>query len=389
MALKIPAAEEPLSVILKLPGETCNINCHYCYEKRKPYPSARFLGPDVLRALLRAAGGRPLALELHGGEPLLLGQARLQALLDEVRRYPGPITVSMQTNGTLLSDAWLDFFDDEWPDIEIGVSLDGDTRANGHRVDYRGRPTSDAVEAALRRLAGRGRPVGVISVVTRASLGRAAAIIEHFTGFPAVKQVKFAPCLDFNVRTKVMPPGNRRRLALLNPDGQGVPGWATTPLEYSRFLVDAFDAWVATGAYRRFLVEPLTSIIRALHGKSSSFCHFSESKCAHVLTLYPDGRLGSCDELSMPEAELASIGSVRSLDDITDLRTNPLLRRGLDRLLEKCDGCPYRPTCGGGCLATRLRYAGTPYDDEYCAYRMQLIDHVREALDRPEVEPVV
>ncbi|MGH8974067.1 MAG: radical SAM protein [Acidimicrobiia bacterium] len=380
MALKIPTGGEPLSIILKLPGETCNINCHYCYEKRKPYPGARFLEPDVLRALLAAAGERPLALELHGGEPLLLGPRRLGALMEEVRRYPGPVKVSIQTNGTLLSDEWLDFFDAQWPAIEIGVSLDGDPMANGHRVDYRDRPTAAEVESALARLARRGRRVGVISVVTRASLGRAATIVSHFTGFPAVKQVKFAPCLDFNVRTKTMPPGNRKTLLLLNATGEGMPGWATTPLEYSRFLIEAFDAWVETGAYRHFLIEPLTSVIRTLAGKSSSFCHFSESKCAHVLTLYPDGRIGSCDELPMPRAELSHVTALRSLDEVVDLRTNLELRHDLDRLLEKCEACSYRPTCGGGCLATRLRYLGTQYDDEYCAYRMQLIDHVRSAL---------
>jgi uncharacterized protein len=220
----------------------------------------------------------------------------------------------------------------------------------------------------------------VVSVVSRSSIGRAGSIVSYFSGFPAVRQVKFAPCLDFNVQTKTLPPGNRKSLLRLNASGEGIPGWATTPLEYSCFLIEAFDAWVDTGAFRRFLIEPLTSVIRALAGGSSSFCHFSESKCAHVLTLYPDGRIGSCDELPMPRAELSHVAAVRSLDDIVDLRTNPALRHDLDRLLEKCEACSYRPTCGGGCLATRLRYQGTPYDDEYCAYRMQLIDHVRSAL---------
>lgn len=201
-----------------------------------------------------------------------------------------------------------------------------------------------------------------------------------------MRKVKFAPCLDFNVRTRTMPPGNRKNLLQLNGTGEGIPGWATTPFEYSRFLIEAFDAWVESGAFRHFLIEPLTSVIRALALRSSSFCHFSESKCAHVLTLYPDGRIGSCDELPMPPAELSHVNGVHSLGDIVDLRTNPVLRHDLDRLLEKCDGCSYRRTCGDGCLATRLRYLGTPYDDEYCAYRMQLIDHVASHIPKLEAE---
>src|SRR5689334_10282909 len=76
MELRIPQQGDPLEIILKLAGETCNINCYYCYEKRKPYERAKTLSAADLCAFLHKMGGRPLRLHLHGGEPLLIGLKR-------------------------------------------------------------------------------------------------------------------------------------------------------------------------------------------------------------------------------------------------------------------------------------------------------------------------
>lgn len=76
MELQLPAPGETILAMLKLPGEMCNINCHYCYERRKPYPNALMLKPEVLRKFLGLCEGRPLAVELHGGEPCSSAAAR-------------------------------------------------------------------------------------------------------------------------------------------------------------------------------------------------------------------------------------------------------------------------------------------------------------------------
>jgi uncharacterized protein len=379
LTLLRPRAGEPLSVILKLPGETCNINCYYCYEKRKPYPNALQLKPDVLERFLALFGDRTLRVELHGGEPLLVKRHRMAELLGVLRRYPGAISLSIQTNGVLLDDAWVRFFLDEWPDIDLGVSLDGDARANALRVDYHDRNTTEAVEAALERLGRSELNVGVIATVTSRSLGRAAELVQYFAGFEAIRFLKLGACLDFNVRTKSFPKGNRESLLVLNASGEGVPRWATSPLEYADFVIEAYEEW-RTGPYQHFVIEPIFSLIQALAGRQPSFCHFSDAKCAHVLTLYPDGRIGSCDELQMPHAYLAHLDELTSIDEVIRMQTNQTLAMRLTSLFDKCNSCSYRPTCRGGCLATRLRYQGTPLDDEYCGYRARLIDYVAESI---------
>ncbi len=100
----------------------------------------------MVASLIKVMDGRPLSIELHGGEPLLLGKEKIRAILVELRKYSGPVKVSMQTNGILLDESWIDFFEQEWPDIEIGISLDGDPSANSYRVDYQNNPTYLKVE---------------------------------------------------------------------------------------------------------------------------------------------------------------------------------------------------------------------------------------------------
>lgn len=371
--VRMPDAGEALSVILKLYGDACNIDCTYCYEKRKPYDRAQVITPELLRAFLDRCGGRPLAVELHGGEPLLVGRARMEGLVAELKRYPALVRTSIQTNGTLLDEEWIAFFREQLPEIEIGVSLDGDAQGNAHRVDYRGAPTHPQVEAALARLARGDAQVGLISVVTRGILGRAAETLRYFRRFPAVRYVKFAPCLDFNV---ARPRRSARRLPVLAAAAGGIPNWATTPDEYASFVIEAYEAWKEEGHYGSYVLEPVGSIIRTLTGGETPFCHFSSKKCAFVLTLYPDGRLGSCDEFSMPDAELAHVHAIGSIDEVLGFATKPAMLHDLERMLAKCDGCAYRATCRGGCLATRRRYLDTDYDDAYCDYRARVIDHV-------------
>ncbi|MGQ4599098.1 radical SAM protein [Nocardia sp. R6R-6] len=383
MELRLPAPGETVLAILKLPGEMCNINCHYCYERRKPYPNAVMLNPEVLHRFLDLCGNRPLAVELHGGEPLLIGRRKMRGILKTLRGYPGPMTLAMQTNGLLLDDSWLDLFDELWPDIEIGVSLDGDEAGNTHRVDFADRPTYPKVVRALELLAARGRQVGVIAVVTRRLLGRADEVLDALGRFEAVKVIKLSGCLDFNVRTKDYRTPNRQSLRVLNPDGVGMPGWATSPEEYAEFLIEAFQHWRGTNAYRSYVLEPFFSIIRSISGLPTEYTSFSERKEPFVVTLYPDGRIGSSDELGMPSALLGTVQSAETIDDLLTLDSNPELRSNLTALLAKCAGCTHEQSCRGGALPDRLRFEGTGFEDAYCDYRRKVIDHVSAALPAP------
>jgi uncharacterized protein len=94
-------------------------------------------------------------ISFHGGEPTLMGVnafgdacRRLRAIIEPVAR----VSPSIQTNGTLLDDRWIDQFVEHA--VGVGVSIDGPQAANDRfRLDHRGRSTFRRTEDAIRRLA--------------------------------------------------------------------------------------------------------------------------------------------------------------------------------------------------------------------------------------------
>lgn len=77
-----------VSVILELRGETCDIDCLYCYEKRKEAPGGARISADQVKRLPEVFPGRSLAVELHGGEPLTAGRGHVAEVLRELAAQP-------------------------------------------------------------------------------------------------------------------------------------------------------------------------------------------------------------------------------------------------------------------------------------------------------------
>lgn len=376
-----------VSVILKMRGETCDIDCLYCYEKRKEVPGGARIDAGQVRRLAELFRGRPLAVELHGGEPLTAGRDHVGDVLRELASQPSVVRVSLQTNGVLLDERWLDLFDAVYPDLEIGISLDGDARGNAWRVGYDGRPVYPRVAAALRLLADRGRSVGVIAAITPVVLGRAQAVLDHLVSFPAVNAISFVPCFDAAVKRPTAASGRRlpvsRGLQLDALGGAAGPAWAVSPHDYADFVLAASAHWIQAGHFARVKLEPAVSTIRRLRGLGSGFCHFSDLKCDHVFTLYPDGRLGGCDELPWPQAQLTLLDQATDVSAVVAAQRRLPLLNEAKGLMARCRTCAYRDSCGGGCLATRGRYAEAGDQDSYCEYRMRMIDGIAALIAQP------
>ncbi|MFJ2173924.1 radical SAM protein [Streptomyces sp. NPDC087851] len=127
--------------ILKV-ANRCNIDCDYCFVFNSKDQAARRLPARMDLAVARAAARRigehasahrlrTIHVVLHGGEPLLVGVGHMAGLLEAVRDAAPAgtwVLFELQTNGTLLSGAWLDLF--ERYEVAVGVSLDGPPRAN-------------------------------------------------------------------------------------------------------------------------------------------------------------------------------------------------------------------------------------------------------------------
>ena len=99
----------------------CNLDCAYCFYLSKVllFPGCRCRLADVLlreylRQLIDAhAGALEVVVAWQGGEPTMMGLDffRRSTELAAAYRRPGQrITYTIETNGTLLDDAWASFF---------------------------------------------------------------------------------------------------------------------------------------------------------------------------------------------------------------------------------------------------------------------------------------
>lgn len=375
------SVDDTISLILKLVGETCNLDCVYCYEKRKPYQGSRILKLSTIEDALQAFSGRSLRIELHGGEPLLYPRTKMQQLVALLTDRTEPTSVAIQTNGTLLSKEWLDIFSPLGEAFEVGISLDGPEAINDWRLFISGKSSMSSVVRGLRLLENNNIPVGIISVVNSLSLHRAEELLQFFSGFGNLRLLKFVPCFDFNVQQEKGPARAAHTLAAFNADGRAQQQWAINPEQYAQFLNDAFDFWCASGLTEKYILEPFLALTQSTLGVRTNSCIFSDTKCHHVLTLYPDGTIGSCDEFNRNDVKYGDVAEIRSqLNSPSELFRKTHVNSSVEVLLEKCAQCSHFAVCKGGCLASRTRLLRVGREEEYCSYRKIVIDHVGNVL---------
>ena len=151
-------------VVVKV-AERCNLACPHCYyfyqEYNGGFTNAPFLTekaaddlPHFLARSLDHLKLQQINVVMHGGEPLLLKKPRFDALCRSLRETLDPLVdlrLSVQTNGVLIDDEWVEIFTHR--KVKVGVSIDGKKEQHDrHRPDKRGRGSYDGAVRGLRVL---------------------------------------------------------------------------------------------------------------------------------------------------------------------------------------------------------------------------------------------
>lgn len=159
-----PGAIEALQVVYKI-AERCNINCSYCYyfnmgeDSALARPAYATLPVTERLAQWISVGCEQLLIPLvniafHGGEPTMIGVKAFDEACRVLRSVIEPVarvSLSVQTNGTLLNDEWLEVFLKR--NVSVGISIDGPQADNDRfRLDRRGRSTFRETERAIVKL---------------------------------------------------------------------------------------------------------------------------------------------------------------------------------------------------------------------------------------------
>ncbi|MBJ6762816.1 GRRM system radical SAM/SPASM domain protein [Myxococcaceae bacterium JPH2] len=173
-----------LSYLVLQPTSLCNLNCTYCYVpgRRNTSPMSAETLTRVYECLQESTHiAKSLHLLWHAGEPLTVGLPYFRSAVAAQRSYSvlADATQSIQSNGTLITDDWCHFFQDN--KIGVGVSLDGpEWIHDGSRRTWGNTGSHAKTMRGVRLLQKHGVDVHALAVITSESLDHAESFLQFF-----------------------------------------------------------------------------------------------------------------------------------------------------------------------------------------------------------------
>lgn len=345
----------------------CDLACDHCYVYTHADQTWRDRPPAMAKQTVRAAAVRiaehatahgldRIRLVLHGGEPLLLGAARLRAILAHLQQVIGAVAhleLGMQTNGVRLTTEICDLMVEYG--VRIGVSMDGDASANDrHRRFATGAGSHHLVLRALKLL-------------------RQPQYRQIYGGLLCTLDIANDPLTVYQALLEQEPP----RVDLLLPHAT----WDTPPprptgraTPYADWLGIIYDRWRDDGypmAIRLF------DSLRSLATGGLTATEAIGLAPVDLLVVETDGAWEQVDSLKTAYHGAAGTGFTvftHSVDEVMGQTGLPVRQGNLAELCDTCRRCPVVRQCGGGLYAHRYR-SGSGFDNPsvYCADLKALI----------------
>ena len=350
------------NLMLKPAGSLCNLDCAYCYylDKAEIYggkePRMDVEGLErYVRAYIEACEADEVTFNWHGGEPLVLGLDFYRKAVEFEKKYAGEKKIhnTLQTNGTLITPEWADFFARER--FLLGVSMDGTPEVHDrYRRDKGGAPTSARVIEGLRKLHAAGAEYNIMATVNSASEGKGLQVYQFLKGLGS-DFLQFSPVVEHVVYPlRAGKPDRQSRPRIVDPSEPGatLAPWSVSPVGFGRFLCDIFDYWVRRDVGRVF-VNFFDCTLANWCGVRPGTCSFAET-CGGNAVVEHNGDVYACDHFVYPRYLLGNLFR----DRLADLMQSPSqVRFGIDKrnsLPRKCLRCEVLQLCHGGCPKHRF-----------------------------------
>ena len=347
---------KPLYVMLKPAGAHCNLACKYCYylEKNKLYPTAqRHLMSDEMleqftREYIEAQTMNQVLFTWHGGEPLLRSIDFYRKALSLQQKYAGGRHIDniIQTNGTLLTDEWCEFFaQNHWL---VGISIDGPQPYHDHyRLTAAGKPSWQKVMQGIKLLKKHGVEWNAMAVVNAYNVNHPLEFYRFFKE-NGCQFLQFTPIVERLTRHE-----DGRTLASL-ADKNEIPlsEASVTPEQWGYFLCAIFDEWVRKDVGKIF-VEIFDCTLANWMGVSPGICAYSK-ECGHAGVMEHNGDVYSCDHFVFPEYKLGNIRDHSLIDMLYGKQQQEFSRLKHSSLPRQCKECDMEFACHGECPKNRF-----------------------------------
>ncbi len=362
------------TILLKVVSR-CNINCSYCYVYNMGDDNwkhlEKFISSETIIAIcdqllaLAKIQKRRFAIVLHGGEPLLLGETKLEYLLAKLRNIlDGSYPVSLQTNGILITNRLLDICSRF--SVSVAVSIDGPEKVHDKfRVTSRGSGTFNNVLKGINILSSHRDAkflnAGLLSVVDPDSDPN-----EIYDFFKSLNP----PSVDFLYKD-----GNHSRL----PIGKSHIG----SVEFGAWMSKLFEIYLRDP--HPLSIRILDDMLKALLGGRISKEGLGVTDFG-IIIIDTDGTLMKNDTLKSSFngadrfAKMPNIRQVNLFEFINSFEFSEYRKMQRPKNA-KCLTCPEINVCGGGMILHRWKDdSGFDNPSVYCADQMYLINQLRRAI---------
>ena len=347
---------KPLYVMLKPAGAHCNLACKYCYylEKNKLYPTAqRHLMSDEMqeqftREYIEVQTMNQVLFTWHGGEPLLRSIDFYRKALSLQQKYAGGKRIDnvIQTNGTLLTDEWCEFFaQNHWL---VGISIDGPQPDHDHyRLTAAGKPSWKKVMQGIKLLKKHGVEWNAMTVVNAYNANHPMEFYRFFKE-NGCQFLQFTPIVERLTRHE----DGRTLASLADKDEISLSEASVVPEQWGYFLCAIFDEWVRKDVGKIF-VEIFDCTLANWMGISPGICAYSK-ECGHAGVMEHNGDVYSCDHFVFPEYKLGNIRDHSLIDMLYGEQQQEFSRLKHSSLPRQCKECDMEFACHGECPKNRF-----------------------------------
>jgi uncharacterized protein len=302
-------------------------------------------------------GSTPTVL-WHAGEPLALGMRRFAEAVDIVERnniYARPLKFSVQTNATLINQAWCDFL--KRYSFHVGVSVDGPQHLHDtNRIGWTGKGSFSKAVRGIDLLRNNRIPFVGICVLTDRSLDFPDEIFDFFVN---------AGFRSFGFNSEEIEAAHKRS-SLLRDNNSSEFSQALD--RYKAFMTRIIERWRdAAGAIYVRELEYLSSKV-VLGRTCQSFTPMQDvAKGLKIITVRTDGSLVTYSpELASGTPENPDefvVGHIDRLEELEDIFADARylrMRAAISSGIAKCRAsCKHFDVCGGGWPSNKYFENGT------------------------------
>ena len=347
---------KPLYVMLKPVGSKCNLNCDYCYylEKASLYSDrnqvmSEGLLEKFIKQYIESQTMPQVMFTWHGGETLMRPISFYKKAVDLQKKYAGGLQIdnSIQTNGTLLNDAWCSFFKEN--NFLVGISIDGPQDFHDkYRRDKMGRPSFHRVMQGINLLKKHKVEYNCLAVVNDYNVDYPLEFYRFFKEINC-QYVQFTPIVE-----RIRKNNNQMKLATAKEKDYEVElaPFTVDAEKWGNFLCAIFDEWIKEDVGKVY-IQIFDSTLANWVGEQPGVCTMAKT-CGHAGVMEFNGDIYSCDHFVFPEYKLGNIYS----QPLTSLMySDQQLKFGNDKfetLPQQCRECEFLFACYGECPKNRF-----------------------------------